>query len=155
MSAIGSTHADPSASGTTRNPGLSWWQASLLGAVTATAVNLAIWGVSALAGASLALLDNGEDYLIDAGSVIFSSAVPIVVGIALAALIARWWTGVIRVAQAVGALLAVGTLWSVFAYGIGAGTITALTLMHLVSGAVVVLALEGLRRRVLDRSRAQ
>ena len=154
MSAIDSSRVDQSVSGSIRRPGLNWWQASLFGAVTATVINLAIWGVAALGGAALALLDDGGNYPIELGSVVFSSAVPMVLGIVLAAVIAHWWTGVIRVAQVVGALLAVGTLWSVFAYSIDAGTTVALTAMHLVSGAVVVLALEGLRRRVLDGRRA-
>lgn len=130
----------------TRAVALNWWQASLFGAVTATTINLAIWAAATLAGASLTLLDGGEPYLIDAGSVVFSSALPMVAGIVLAAVISRWWPAVIRLAQVLGALAAVATLWSVFAYGVDAATITTLTLMHLVSGVVVVLALEGLRR---------
>lgn len=156
MSAIKSSTAaatpSPTATGNPSRTGLAWWQAALLAAVTATALNLAIWGVARIAGAQLALPDDGAPYPITADSVAFMSAVPMLAGIALAALIARWWTGVLRMAQLVGALLAVGTVWGVF--GGDTGTALALTSMHLVSGAVVVLSLEGVRRRVLaDKNR--
>ncbi|MBE3000628.1 hypothetical protein IDM40_18255 [Nocardiopsis sp. HNM0947] len=133
---------------------LNWWRAALFGAVAATVLNLLVWGTAQVSGASLVLVEAGEpDYVVQAGSVASSSIVPMVLGIVLASVIARWWPGVIRLAQVLGALLAVGTLWSVFTYGADAVTITSLTLMHLISGAVVVLALEGLRRHVLARRR--
>lgn len=139
----------------TRRPAPNWWQAALSGAAAAAVLNLLVWGVAQVSGATLALVEPGEaDYVIQAGSVVFSSVVPMVLGIVLAAVIAHWWPGVIRLAQVLGALMAVGTLWSVFAYGADAATITSLTLMHLTSGTVVVLALEGLRRHMLAKRRA-
>lgn len=152
--------SSPTAARTTPQPsspsalgaGLSWWQAALLGAVAATILNVVIWSVARLAGAELALPDEGVPYPITLDSVAVMSAVPMIVGIALAALIARWWTGVFRVAQVAGALLAVVTVGGVLDGA--AGTVVALTSMHLVSGAVVVLALEGTRRRALARQHA-
>ncbi|QVQ51798.1 hypothetical protein J4H86_24025 [Spiractinospora alimapuensis] len=154
---MSSTTARPPASSVSdvRRSGVTWWQAALVGAGAATILNLAIWGVAVLAGASLTLLDGGEEYLIELGSVALMSAAPIVAGVALVALISQWWSGVIRLAQVVGFVFAVGTIGSVLIYRADIGTTVALTLMHLVSGVVVVLALEGLRRRggVAHRSR--
>lgn len=133
--------------------GLGWWQAALLGAVVAAVLNVIIWGVAWVAGAQLALPDEGAPYPITLDSVAVMSAAPMIVGIALATLIARWWTGILRVAQVVGALLAVVTVGGVF--GGDTGTAVALTAMHLVSGAVAVLALEGVRRRALTRQSAR
>lgn len=130
-----------------RRFGFNWWQAVLFGAGVATILNFAIWAIAVLGGASLTLLDDGEEYLIELGSVVFMSAAPMAAGVALAALIAQWWRGVLRLAQVVGFLLAIGTIGSVIVYHVDIGTTVALTLMHLVSGVVVVLALEGIRRR--------
>lgn len=150
MAPAASARTDRSTSGsaTSRPIALNWWRAALFGAVTATVLNLVIWGAVQIAGVSLVLWDPGSDYVVQASSVAASSAVPMVVGIVLASVIARWRPGVIRMAQVLGALMAVGTLWGVFAYGMDATTITALTLMHFVSGVVVVFAPEGLRRHV-------
>ncbi|WP_017615910.1 DUF6069 family protein [Nocardiopsis salina] len=155
MTSTEPTRTSRPAPGNTRRTALNWWQAVLFGAGAATVLNLLVWGAAQASGATLALVEPGEpDYVIQAGSVVSSSIAPMVLGIVLASVIARWWTGVLRLAQVLGALMAVGTLWSVFAYGADAATITSLTLMHLISGTVVVLALEGLRRHVLAARRA-
>ncbi|WP_374999399.1 DUF6069 family protein [Aeromicrobium sp. CTD01-1L150] len=132
--------------------GLSWWSAALLAAVAAVILNVTIWSVARLAGSPVALDDNGAPYPIAVDSVAVMSVVPTIAGIALAALIARWWIGILRVAQVVGASLALATLMGVFSGG--AGTAITLILMHLVSGTVVVLALEGIRRRAVARQHA-
>ncbi len=129
--------------------GLSWWAAALLGALVAAVANVTIWSVARLAGSPVALQDNGAPYPIAVDSVAVMSVAPMIAGVALAALIARWWVGVLRVAQVTGSLLAVVTLWGVFSSD--AGTAIALTAMHLTSAVVVVLALESVRRRALSR----
>lgn len=155
MTSTDSARTGRAATQHTRRTALNWWQAALSGAVTATVLNLLVWGAAQASGATLALVEPGApDYVVQAGSVATSSIVPMVLGIVLASVIAHWWPGVIRLAQVLGALMAVGTLWSVFTYGADAATVTALTLMHLISGTVVVLALEGLRRHVLAERRA-
>lgn len=130
-------------------PGLPWWVAALLGALVAAIANVTIWSVARLSGSPVALQDNGAPYPIAVESVAVMSVVPMIVGIGIAALIARWWVGILRVAQVVGSLLAVVTLGGVFSGDIG--TALALTAMHLTSAVVVVLALEAVRNRALSR----
>lgn len=135
-----------------QTPALSWWQAgavlTALAAVTATLVNLGIFAVAAAAGASFVLLDGTEPHQVTIGAVITSSTVPLVVGMALAVLLSRWWPGVLRVTQVVGGALALLTVpGPVSAVGDDA-TRLALALIHVVVGVVVVLALEAVRRRV-------
>lgn len=154
---MSSKNAPPTVASTTpRTPttsppqaGMSWWSAALLAAMAAAIVNVTIWGVARLAGSPVALDDNGSPYPVAVDSVAVMSVVPTIAGIALAALIARWWIGILRVAQVVGASLALVTLAGVFSGS--AGTAVTLILMHLVSATVVVLALEGVRRRALAR----
>lgn len=129
--------------------GLPWWAAALLGALVTATVNVTIWSVARLAGSPVALQDDGAPYPITVGSVAVMSVVPMIAGIALAALIARWWVRVLRVAQVVGSLLAVVTLWGAFSGDTGTGV--TLTAMHLTSATVVVLALEAVRTRALTR----
>lgn len=148
MTSTERTRADLSVPGR-RRTALNWWQAALAGAVVATVLNLLIWGVSQIAGVSLAVLESGEEQAVQIGAVAFSSMVPMVAGIVLASVIARWWPGVIRLAQVLGFLFAMGTIGGAFAFAANTATVTVLTLMHLVSGVVVVLALEALRRHVL------
>ncbi|MGP9538606.1 DUF6069 family protein [Brachybacterium sp. AOP43-C2-M15] len=130
--------------------GLIWWQAALLGAFVTLVVNLVIWSVARAAGVQFSLYyEDGVPYPIAGDSVAVMSVVPMFVGIAVVALIARWWTWILRVAQVVGASLAVVTIGGVFSGD--AGTAIALASMHLVSAAVVVLALEAMRRCALTR----
>lgn len=89
--------------------GLSWWQASAAGAVAATVGNIVIFLVGLAAGTSFVVLDRGDLHEITAGAVIFATALPLVVGTVLAALLARWWPGVIRLAQVIGGTLALLT----------------------------------------------
>ncbi|HWH00381.1 MAG TPA: DUF6069 family protein [Pilimelia sp.] len=137
----------PTAPGRRRPPGLPWWQAAAAGAAVAAAVNLLIFAGARLAGADLVLdASRARPYPITAGGVLFSSVVPMVAGIALAALLSLLWSGFLRVAQVTGALLAVATLAGPLTSEADGGTVAALTAMHLVSGVVVVAALEAVRR---------
>lgn len=125
---------------------LDWWQALGLAAVGATVVNLGVLGVAALAGASLELTDRGAVHAITAGGVIFSSVVPLLVGAALAVLLARWWAPVLRAAQVVGGGLALVSVAGPLLADTDGGTRAALALMHIVVGVAVVVGLESVRR---------
>lgn len=130
---------------------LPWWQAAAAGAVLATAINLVLLLAARAADASLVLREPGAaDHPITAGGVIFSSVVPMTGGILLAALLARWWQGVLRLAQLVGGALALLTAAGPLTSGTDGVTRTTLITMHLVVGVTVVLALEAIRRRRSD-----
>lgn len=132
--------------GRTGVPGLSWWRAIGIGAIVATVANLLVLAVASAAGASLTYIDAGATGQVDATSVILSSAVPLIVGVALAAVIARWWRGVIRLAQVLGAGLALGTIPPLLSMDTDGGTQAALAVMHLIMAPIVVAVLEAGRR---------
>ena len=128
--------------------GLSWWQASAAGAVAAAVGNLVIFLIGLAAGASFVVMDRGELHQVTAGEVIVATVPPLVVGTVLAALLARWWPGVLRLAQVIGGTLALLTAAGPIMADTDGGTRLALALMHVVLGVAVVLSLEALRRRV-------
>lgn len=129
--------------------GLPWWQAIGIGAVAATVINLVVLAIGNAAGASFVYVDAGATGQVTAGSVIMSSTLPLIIGTGLAAVIARWWPGVIRVAQVVGAGLALVTIAGVLTMQTDGGTQVALSVMHFVIAPVVVGVLEAGRRRRL------
>ena len=128
--------------------GLSWWQASAAGAVAAAVGNLVIFLIGLAADASFVVMDRGDLHEVTVGGVIVATVPPLVVGIVLAALLARWWPGVLRLAQVVGGTLALLTVAGPLMADTDGGTRLALALMHVVLGVAVVLSLEALRRRV-------
>lgn len=139
----------------TRNArGLTWWQAIAAGAVIAAVANLAILLVGWVAGAPLVVLDKGSPHLVTVGGVIFASVVPLVLGTGLAALLGRWWPGVLRVAQVIGGVLALLTVAGPMMSDTDGVTRFALAMMHVVLGVAVVVTLESMWRRI-DSGRDQ
>ncbi|MGH3901088.1 MAG: DUF6069 family protein [Pseudonocardiaceae bacterium] len=126
---------------------LTWWQAIVAGAVVAAVVNLVIFFIGAAAGASFAFLDRGTLHEIGAWSVIVATVPPLVIGTALAALLARWWSWVIRLAQVIGGGLALLTVAGPLMTDADSATRLALALMHVVLAVAVVVTLEAIRRR--------
>lgn len=126
--------------------GAAWSRAGAAAAVGAAAANLVVLAVARATDASLVVVDNGEAHGIDAGGVIFSSVVPVVIGVALTALVALRWRGVVRLAQVVGGGFALISVAGPLSIDTDAGTAAALALMHVVVGAAFVAGLEWARR---------
>ncbi|MGH3883377.1 MAG: DUF6069 family protein [Pseudonocardiaceae bacterium] len=126
--------------------GLSWWQAIAAGAVATAVVNLVILFIGAAAGASFAFLDRGTLHEIGAWGVITATVPPLVVGTGLAALLARWWFGVIRLAQIIGGGTALFTAAGPLMTDADGATQLALALMHVALAVAVVVTLEAIRR---------
>ena len=99
-------------------------------------------------GASFVVVDGGDLHEVAAYGVIVTTVLPLVVGTVLAALLARWWPGVIRLAQVIGGTLALLTVAGPVMADTDGGTRLALALMHVVLGVAVVLSLGALRPRV-------
>ncbi|MGH3974727.1 MAG: DUF6069 family protein [Pseudonocardiaceae bacterium] len=126
--------------------GLNWWQAIAGGAATAALCNLAILFIGRATGASFAYLDRGTLHAITAWGVIVTTVLPLVVGIGLAALLARWWFWVIRLAQVIGGGLALLSVAGPVIADTDGATRLALVLMHVVVAVAVVVTLEAIRR---------
>ncbi|WP_342214026.1 MULTISPECIES: hypothetical protein [Nocardia] len=79
---------------------------------------------------------------------IVSAAVPLLIGMTLAALLSYLWVGVLRVAQVVGATLAVATIGLTVAADFDLVSTLALSAMHVVLVPVLVGGLEMMRNRL-------
>jgi len=144
------TTANHSADPDQRRPtrlGLNWWQAIVAGAVAATAANLVIFFIGLAAGGSFTFLDRGALHEINAWGVIMATVPPLVVGTGLAALLARWWFGVLRLAQIIGGGLALLTAAGPLMTDADGATRLSLALMHVTLAVAVVVTLEAIRRR--------
>ncbi|MDQ4104901.1 MAG: DUF6069 family protein [Actinomycetota bacterium] len=151
MSQTGSADArsdDHRRTGKVRREGLNWWQAIGAGAVVAAVANLAILLIGWVAGASFVVMDAGKPHEVTAWGVVVTTIPPLVLGTGLAALLARWWPGVLRWAQVIGGGLALLTVAGPMMSDTDGATRLALALMHVVVGAAVVVSLELMRRRI-------
>ncbi|WP_405427713.1 DUF6069 family protein [Streptomyces erythrochromogenes] len=131
--------------------GFGWWKVLVAGAVGAAVVNLIVFAVAALAGASLVVVEAGAEHPITVGGVIGSSVVPLVVGVGAALLLARWKPVFLRIAQYVGSGLALLSVAGPLSSGADGGTVAALTVMHITLGVAVFTTLQLHRRHRRDR----
>ncbi|QBI18806.1 hypothetical protein ER308_04085 [Egibacter rhizosphaerae] len=122
-------------------------RAATVGAVAATVVNVALWGIGRVAGASFVVDPGLGEPNLEVGviKVILTTLVPFAVGAALLALAARWsrrWVAVLAVVAGVFAVVsAVGPLDG----GHDTGTGVLLATMHVTTGAAFVLAAMGVQ----------
>ncbi|UQX04624.1 DUF6069 family protein [Streptomyces sp. RerS4] len=130
-----------------RSSGLTWWKALATGAVGAVVVNLIVLAAAKLAGASLLVVDGGEEHPIGVGGVIGASVVPLVIGTGAALLLALWKPVFLRIGQYVGGGLALLSVAGPLSSDSDGGTVAALSLMHITLGVAVVLTLQLSRRR--------
>lgn len=131
---------------TPARPGLAWWQATAIAAAGAIVVNELVMLTGRAAGASFVLDDRGAPHVVTALDVVVATW-PMVVGMALAALLARWRAGFLRAGQIVGGGLALLSVAGPMVAVTDGGTRWALALMHVVVGVAAVLGLEAVRRR--------
>ncbi|WP_204358274.1 DUF6069 family protein [Streptosporangium sp. 'caverna'] len=115
----------------------------IAGTVTAAlGVNLAIWLIGTAAGGKFEYVSDGKTASSTPWFVAAETAVPLALGLTLAALIAIKWRRIIPIAQVIGVLLALGTAIGPFVTDFDSTTSTvSLALMHLVVATAVVLGL--------------
>ncbi|MFQ6397800.1 DUF6069 family protein [Nocardia sp. KC 131] len=132
--------------GTLRIPALNRPTAILGAAATAVAANVVVWLIGAAAGGSFEVMKGADVQSVAPGGVIIMSAVPLLIGLTVAALLSYRWVGVLRVAEIVGAALSIATIGLTVAADFDTATTVALSMMHVVLAPVIVVGLEGLRR---------
>ena len=139
---------------TPRTPtGSTWLRAGALAATASVVGNLVVLGVADVGDASLAVTDGGTVHDIAAGGVVAASLVPVVAAVALVAVAALRWFGVVRLAQVAGGTFALLSVAGPLAADTDTGTSIALAAMHVVSGAAFVIGLEVARRRIVAARR--
>ncbi|MFB7877757.1 MULTISPECIES: DUF6069 family protein [unclassified Nocardia] len=132
-------------------PALNRPVAVLGGVVAAVVLNLIVWGIGAAAGGSFVVTDGDTVSDVAPGGVVIMSAVPLLIGLTAAVLVSYLWTGVLRVAEVVGSVLAVATIGLTVAADFDTASTVALSVMHVVLVPVIVVALEGVRRGIAAR----
>ena len=126
---------------------LGWWQASGLALVAAIAVNLVILAIGTAADASFVVVDNGDPADVTALVVVAATAIPLVAGFLVAALLARWRPRWVRPLALVAAAFAVVSIAGPFVADTDTGTAASLAVMHLVIGAAYLGGTEAARAR--------
>lgn len=125
----------------------TWWQSIGAAAVAATVVNLLIFLLAGAGGASFEIVDQGARHLVTVPWVVGATVVPLMVGSGLAVLLGLWWHGFIRLAQIVGAALALLSAASPLIADTDTATQWSLATMHGIAGVAAIAALETVRRR--------
>ncbi|WP_405167431.1 DUF6069 family protein [Nocardia sp. NBC_01499] len=135
---------------TLRIPAVNRPIAIIASVAVSVVVNLVVWLLGEAAGGSFEVVDKGVTTQVGAGTVILSSALPLLIGLTLAALISYRWVGVLRVAQIVGGVLAVATIGLTVAAAFDTTTTVTLSVMHVVLAPVLIVGLEAMRRGLSD-----
>ena len=117
--------------------------------VAALLLNLLVYGLGVAAGGSFELTSNGERATVTAGTVAGMTAVPLLVGLVVTALLSLRWVGVIRVAQVVGPVLSLATIGGTVVADFDATSTVTLSAMHVVIAALIIAGLELMRRRLI------
>lgn len=122
----------------------------VLGAVgIALVLDLALWLAGMAAGGDFTMTDEaGARASVAPGGVVLMTVAPLAVGMTVAVLLSRLWAPILRVAAAIGAVAALGTIAGTLAADFDGPSTVTLALMHVVIAVVLVAALEALYRRV-------
>ncbi|MBG6224109.1 uncharacterized membrane protein YhaH (DUF805 family) [Arthrobacter sp. CAN_A2] len=132
-------------SGTTASPAPAPARVIATAVVVAVVVNLAIFFLGGLAGASYAFTSPAGPATVAAVVVVAFTIIPLALGLTVVAVTRRWWPGVVTVALIVAPILEIGTIFALTlpADFDGPSTI-ALALCHVALVPVTVLALRRL-----------
>lgn len=135
----------------TRVPALNRPAAVLGPTVAAVVANLIIWAIAKAAGVNFEATSNGEVGEVPASGIVVITAVPMLVGLTAAVLLAYRWPGILRIAEIVGSVLAILTIGLTIAADFDLSSTIALALMHVTLVPAIVIGLEGLRRRLAEQ----
>jgi hypothetical protein len=125
----------------------------VLGTVgVAVALNLAVYAVGAAAGGSYRFISAAGPAHVDAITISGFTAVPLLAGMTVAAVLSRWWRWVVPAALVVAPLLAIGSIpFMPLAVDLDAASAAALAVAHVIVGVSAVSGLVALRSAPLPR----
>lgn len=114
--------------------------------IVATVINLLVYVVAWALGATYEFTSAVGAARVDALTLTGFTAVPLLAGMTMAAVLSRWWRWVIPVALVVAPVLAIGSVpFMPLAVDFDTASAVALATAHVVVGAVAVVGLLGLR----------
>lgn len=135
---------------TSRIPALNR-PAALFGAIgTALLANLVVWLIGAAAGGTFEVTDAGQVQSVAPGGIVIMTVVPMLIGLGAAVLLSYKWVGVLRLAAVIGSLIAVATIAMTVSADFDTASTIALSITHLTLVPALVVAAEGLRRKLLE-----
>ncbi|NUP25381.1 MAG: hypothetical protein HOQ36_14535 [Nocardia sp.] len=124
---------------------------ALVGAIVAALLaNLVVWLVGAAAGGTFEMTDAGRVQSVAPGGIITMTVVPMAIGLGAAVLLSYRWIGVLRMAAVIGSVLAVVTIGLTVSADFDTASTIALSITHLTLVPALVVATEGLRRRLIQ-----
>ncbi|MFR9749517.1 DUF6069 family protein [Nocardia sp. 004] len=124
---------------------------AVFGAIGAAVLaNLVVWLIGAAAGGTFEMSDAGRKQSVAPGGIIVLTVIPMLIGLGAAALLSYRWIGVLRVAAVIGSVLAVATIGLTVSADFDTASTIALSITHLTLVPAIVVATEGLRRRLLE-----
>ncbi|WP_442941540.1 DUF6069 family protein [Nocardia sp. NBC_00416] len=112
--------------------------------------NLVVWLIGAAAGGTFETTNAGQVQSVAPGGIITMTVVPMLIGLSAAALLSYKWTGVLRVAAVTGPVLAVATIGSTVSADFDTASTIALSITHLTLVPAIVVATEGMRRKLIE-----
>ncbi|MEU1982027.1 DUF6069 family protein [Nocardia sp. NPDC019395] len=124
---------------------------ALFGAIGAALLaNIVVWLIGAAAGGTFEATNAGQVQSVAPGGIIILTVVPMLIGLGAAVLLSYKWIGVLRVAAVIGSVLAVGTIAMTLGADFDTASTIALSITHLTLVPALVIATEGLRRKLID-----
>lgn len=124
---------------------------ALAGAIGAALVaNIVVWLIGAAAGGTFETTDAGRVQSVAPGGIITMTVVPMLIGLGAAILLSYRWVGVLRLAAVIGSVLAIGTIAMTVQADFDTASTIALSITHLTLVPALVVATEGLRRKLLE-----
>ncbi|WP_280425090.1 DUF6069 family protein [Nocardia carnea] len=142
--------ATATAAGTARIPALNR-PVALFGAIGAALVaNIIVWLIGAAAGGSFETTNGDQVQSVAPGGIIMMTAVPMLIGLGAAVLLSYRWIGVLRLAAVIGSVLAVATIAMTVSADFDTASTVALSITHLTLVPALVVATEGLRRKLIE-----
>ncbi|WP_280402138.1 DUF6069 family protein [Nocardia carnea] len=125
---------------------------ALFGAIAAALLaNLVVWLIGAAAGGTFEMTDAGQVKSVAPGGIIVMTVVPMLIGLGAAVLLSYKWIGVLRPAAVIGSVIAVATIAMTVSADFDTASTIALSVTHLTLVPALVVATEGLRRKLLER----
>lgn len=124
---------------------------ALFGAIAAALLaNLVVWLIGAAAGGAFEMTDAGQVQSVAPGGIIMMTVVPMLIGLGAAVLLSYKWVGVLRLAAVIGSVLAVATIGMTVSADFDTASTIALSITHLTLVPALVVATEGLRRKLIE-----
>ncbi|NKY58243.1 DUF6069 family protein [Nocardia flavorosea] len=124
---------------------------ALFGAIGAALMaNVVVWLIGAAAGGTFETTNAGQVQSVAPGGIIMLTVIPMLIGLGAAVLLSYKWIGVLRLAAVIGSVIAVATIAMTVTAGFDTASTVALSVAHLTLVPALVVATEGLRRKLLE-----